>query len=218
MKILHPVLSVFCIFTLAACTSQTPQPGPVDDRGLTTYSHNAFEKLAIRRTTDFSTYKKIKIDPVTVAYDDTKRRDLLNRGNEAFQFDDKELEIFNRQFEKGVSTAWKKQFGWEVTNETGSGVILVKAAIVDLYLYGSIKNDEILLHTTITDESSKMVIELTLLDSQNGSVLLESRGKKTTGWHGQMTRTSSVSYWSDAYQAFLQWASMLGNQIGHHSE
>lgn len=218
MKLLHPILSVFCIFTLAACTSQTPQPGSVNNQGLTTYNHNSFEKLAINRTIDFSLYKKIKFAPVTVAYDGTKRRDLLNRGDKAFQFDDKELEIFNRQFVKGFSSTWGKQFGWEATDETGPDVILVKAAIVDLYLYGSIKNNEILPHTTITDESSKMVIELTLLDSQDGSVLLESRGRKTTGWRGQMTRSSSVLYWNDAYRAFLQWANLLGNQIDHRSE
>ncbi len=218
MKRLHTVLSILFISTLAACTTQTAQPGPINDQGLTTYSHKAFETLAINRTIDFSLYKKVKFDPVTVTYDGTRRSDLLNRGDEAFQFDDKELEIFNRQFVKGFSAAWGKQFGWEVTDETGSDVILVKAVIKDLYLYGSIKNNGILPHSTLTDESSKMVIELTLLDSENGNVLLESRGKKTTGWSGKMTRFSSVSYWNDAYRAFLQWANLVGNQIDHLHE
>ncbi|MEH6558627.1 MAG: hypothetical protein V7459_09055 [Oceanicoccus sp.] len=218
MKLLQYISSILLTFTLAACANQSPQPGSVNDEGLTTYSHNSFEELAIRQTTDFGLYKRIKIDPVTVAYSDKKRSDMLNRGDEAFQFDDKELEKFNRQFVKGLSVAWGKQFGWEVTDESASDVILVKAAIVDLYLYGSIKNNEILPSTTITEESSKMVIELTLVDSQNGSVLLESRGKKITGWRGQMTRTSSVTYWNDAYRAFLQWASLIGNQIDHLSE
>lgn len=218
MKLLQSISSILFIFTLAACANQPPQPGAVNDKGLTTYSHNSFEELAIRQATDFSLYKKIKIDPITVAYSDTKRNDILNRGDEAFQFDDKELEKFNQQFVKGLSAGWGKQFGWEVTDESASDVILVKAAIVDLYLYGSIKNNEILPSATITDETSKMVIELTLVDSQNGSVLLESRGKKTTGWRGQMTRASSVTYWNDAYQAFLQWANLIGNQIDHISE
>ena len=213
MKSLNLIPSVLVILTLTACAHQVPEPGPLNDQGLTTYSHRAFEELAIQQPIDFSQYKKIKFDPVTVAYDDANRSDVLNRGVDAFQFDDRELAVFNRQFLKGFSTAWQKQFGWEVTDAVGSDVILVKAAIVDLYLYGSIKNNKPLPGTTITDESSKMVIEVTLLDSQSGKVLLNSRGKKTTGWRGQMTRTSSVSYWNDAYQAFLQWASLLGNQI-----
>ncbi|GEM_PF-6303922 len=213
MKFLTQIFSVFFIVTLTACANQTPEPSPMNAQGLTTFQHSAFDKLEINRSIDFSQYKKIKFDPATVAYNGTHRRDLLNRGEEAFQFDERELEIFNRQLVKGFSSAWAQQFGWEVTEETGSDVILVRAAIVDMYLYASIKNDEILPHSSITDESSKMTIKLSLLDSQSEQLLLTAQGKKTTGWRGQLTRTSSVSYWNDAYRAFLQWASLVGNQI-----
>ncbi len=216
-RLFHTTLTLTLLALLAACSQHPAERGPVNEQGLTTLSHSAFDELAILASTDFSQYRKFKIEPLTVTYDDTRRTDALNRKKSAFEFDERELALFNEQFSKALTSAWGDRFGWELTTETGADVILVKANVSDMYLYASIKNNEVLPSKAATNESSRMVINLDLVDSQTGELLLQSSGKKTTGLRGSgvsnMTRVSSVRYWSDAYQAFRQWANLIATQI-----
>ena len=62
MKSLNLIPSVLVILTLTACAHQVPERGTLNDQGLTTYSHRAFEELAIQQPIDFSQYKKIKFE------------------------------------------------------------------------------------------------------------------------------------------------------------
>jgi hypothetical protein len=222
MPILSRIAIISWLLLLAACATQTPESGPVNEQGLSPITNSNFDELLIRPDANFNQYRKIKIEAVTVSYDDRRRTDTLNRRKEAFQFDERELAMFNQQFVKAVSSQWQKAFGWELTEETGSDVIVVKAEVTDLYLYASIKNNEIYPTKAATNESSRMVIHLSLLDSQSGEVLLDSQGKKITGLRGSgvntMTRTSSVRYWSDAHQAFRQWATQLASQIEYQND
>lgn len=207
---------------LAACSQNPAERGPVTEEGLTTLTQSAFDELAIRANSNFSQYRKFKIEPLTVSYDDTRRYDSLNRKKSAFEFDERELALFNEQFSKGLSSAWGDRFGWELTEETGADVIVVKATVTEMYLYASIKNNEVLPSKAATNESSRMVINLELVDSQSGEFLLRSSGKKITGLRGTgvgtMTRTSSVRYWSDAFQAFRQWGNLIATQIEDFSK
>ena len=219
MKKLFRATIVFTLLSLLLACSQHPAArGPTNEQGLTTLTHSAFDKLAIRANTDFSQYRQFKIETLTVSYDNTRRIDLLNRKKSVFEFDQRELALFNKQFSKGLTNAWGKRFGWKLTEETGADVIVVKATITDMYLYASIKNNEVLPNTVFTNENSRMVINLDLVDSQSGELLLQSSGKKTTGLRqgtgiNNMTRNSSVRYWSDAFQAFRQWGNLLAMEI-----
>lgn len=210
------IIGISGLINLAGC-SNTPSYGPLDDQGLAKIEDQSLDSLAIRPGTDFKAYQKILIEPLTVSYSDKRRHDRLNLREEDFQFDDRELEIFNRQFAKAITSSWQQQFGWETTDQPGPGVIRVSASITDLYLYASIKNDNILPSAVFTNESSDMEIKLTLHDAQSGQLLLESQDKRTTGQQGTgirtMKRTNSVTYWQDSYQEFRQLASQLGTQI-----
>ncbi|MCP3907096.1 MAG: DUF3313 domain-containing protein [Oceanicoccus sp.] len=212
----HTTIAITLVTLIAAC-SQIAERGPVNKQGLTTLNHSTFDQLAIRSGTDFSQYRQLKIEPVTVSYDDSRRYDSLNRKKSVFEFDERELALFNQQFSKGLSAAWGERFGWKLSEEAGADVIILKATVTDLYLYAAIKNDEILPHKAATHESSRMVIKLDLIDGESGELLLQSSGKKTTGLTGSgvntMTRVSSVRYWSDAFQAFRQWGHLLATQI-----
>ena len=217
MTSFYQILGLSIALLISGCSTQTPQYGSTNEEGLVSITNSSFDQLLIRQHTDFSKYRKIKFEPLLVSYDDQPRYDALNRGKDAFQFDDKEMDMFNKQFVKAISSEWKNSFGWDLTEDTGDDVIVVKTTITDLYLYASIKNDEVLPHQAFTNESSKMVIQLSLFDGKTQQRLLESKGSKTTGLRGSDTRSmtslSSVRYWSDSYQAFRQWASLLTSQM-----
>lgn len=207
------------ITLLTACTSTTPyQLGPVGKDGLASVEKSTFDELAIHPQKQFRQYKKMLIEPINVSFSERRRStDNLNRRQEDFQFDEKELSIFNRQFSKAVTKRWGDALGWEPTDQPGPDVIIVRAAVTDLYLFASIKNDLIQPTYTLTNESSTMVLSVQLVDSQTGEVLLRSKDKKTTGQIdtgiSNMTRLNSVKYWSDAYQTFSQWAGALSKYL-----
>ena len=126
MKKLFRATIVFTLLSLLLSCSQHPAArGPTNEQGLATLTHSAFDKLAIRASTDFSQYRRFKIETLTVSYDNTRRIDLLNRKNSVFEFDQRELALFNKQFSKGLTKAWGKRFGWKLTEETGADVIVV---------------------------------------------------------------------------------------------
>jgi hypothetical protein len=205
------------VLALCACITTQPVAAPTHASGLTEVHFKPFDTLLIKPHTNFSQYRKIRIEPLSVSYSQQRRTDNLHRPQSAFEFDEKELALFNRQFLHAVSTQWQKTLGWELTEQAGDDVIVVRATISDLYLYASIKNNEILPHQAIVNTSSKMLIQLELIDSTTGEILLQSKGRKTTGQLGNsvdtLQRISSVSYWNDAYQAFRQWAALLGSQM-----
>ena len=214
------ILPLIIIINLAACTSTKPyQLGTVGEDGLAAVTNATLDEVAIRPDRQFSQYKKVIIKPISISYAKQRRGyDALNRGPEDFQLDEKELEIFNRQYVKAFKSQWAESLGWEVTEQPGSDVVILRAEITDFYLFASIKNNTVLPNQTFANETSKMVLNLELVDSQSGEVLLRSKDKKTTGWVNSTLSTfrpvNSVRYWSDAYQAFRQWATSLSPYLG----
>ncbi len=185
--------------------------------GMTAIEHRSFDQLLLKPDTDFSRYTKVKFEPVNVEYSDRRRFDPVYRDDEDFQFDDKELAQFNKQWVKALTKQWGKSLGWEPTESSGNDVIVVKANITNLYLNAPIKNDEPFSVTHAVHESGHMTINLTLEDSANGDVLLQSSGRKVTGSRhtgpNSLTRMNAVRYWQDAYIAFQQWGSLVAEEI-----
>lgn len=205
------------LFALSACSFSTGSGQPDQVAGLTAVKHQSLDQLSLRPGTDFGRYRKILIEPITVTYS-KKRRDIRPYHDpSSFEFDQRQLAIFNRQYIKAFSESWSNRFGWHQTDRPADDVIIVKAAVTDLYLNAPINNNQILPHKSFTNESSRMVIELTLVDSLSGDILLHSKGKKTTGRQGSGVETMrsmvSVTYWNDVHRAFRQWASLLGSQL-----
>ncbi|MBN4055164.1 DUF3313 family protein [bacterium AH-315-K03] len=212
------ILLLWVAISFTACTSIEPYSlDNIGEDGLALVKNHSLDELAIRPNRPFSQYKKILIEPLSVSYSKQRRNDSLHRDPEAFQLDKKELEIFNRRFVKAFRSQWENTLGWELSDQAGNDVIIVRATISDFYLYASIKNDNILPTDSFVNESSRMVLNLELIDSISGEVLLRCKDKKTTGWSNSdistMRRMSSVQYWSDAYMAFRQWATSLSTYL-----
>lgn len=206
------------IVNLIACASPPTSMGTINIDGLMPRSVQGFEEFNIRAQFDAKRYKNIKIEALTVSYDEGRRNDLLHRDKDAFQLDERELAMFNQQYVKASSEQWQRMFGWTLTETADTReTIVLKATITDFYLYASIKNNEILPHKAYSNESSRMTISFSLLDASTGVLLLNGVSKTTTGSKGRGVETmlpvSSVRYWNEAYQGFRQWAIQLGREI-----
>lgn len=212
------LLYIAIAIPLTACNTTAQQtPGAVNDQGLTTYPASNFDELAIKRDTDFSQYKKVKFETISVSYDERRRQYGPRLTAKDFQFSESEQAMFNTQFVNAMSSHWNKTLGWELTDEIGDDVILVKATVSDLYLYASIKHNLLNQSTSYTNETSRMVINLDLYDSKSGELLLTSEDKKITGESNNTMRplqkVNSVTYWHDAYNTFQRLASQLSHYI-----
>lgn len=199
---------------LIACNNAALRtPGETNELGLTTYPASNFDELAIQNGINFSQYKKIKFEPISVSYDDRRRQYSPRLTDKDFQFDENEQAAFNKQFVKAISKRWNKEFNWELTEEIGDDVILVKGTVSDLYLYASIKHNLPYSSTSYTNKTSRMIIDLDLYDSKSGKLLLTSKDEKITGESNDSTRplqeVNSVTYWRDAYNTFQRLASQL---------
>jgi hypothetical protein len=212
------LLCIAIAIPLAACnTSALQTPGAVNSQGLTTYPTSNFDELAIKSDVDFSRYTKVKFEPISVSYDERRRQYGPQLTDKDFQFSESEQATFNKQFVDAISNNWNKTLGWELTEEIGDDVILVKASVSDLYLYASIKHNLPHQSTSYTNETSRMVISLDLYDSNSGELLLTSEDKKITGESNNTMRplqkVNSVTYWHDAYNMFQRLASQLSLYI-----
>jgi hypothetical protein len=224
-------LSLILSLALAACSSLEQQPiKDYEEQGLDTVHKDSRSELYIRPDITIPLYHKLYIEPITVSYSSQKHSNSPGYVESDFQFDDNELAKFQEQFNKAVSEAWSKaenhivltklnpiQEG-EQTNaakqETNNDTLIMRVSITDLYLYASIKNNKAGRNTALVNESSKMVINMDLLDARTNEVFIRSIDRRTTGYSSGLERQmSSVSYFNDVHQTFRSWINQLASRL-----
>ena len=205
---------IVSILLLASCVNSTQQATTHD--GLSGVS-SPMDELYIRSTSQFSQFRHFYFEPLTVTYSRQKRSDSLNRPATDFKFDKKEMAIFEQKFQTSFSQQWQQIHNWTAAQQPGVGVLVVRATVSDLFLYASIKNNSRSPSASLADETSKMQLQIELIDAANQQVLLRMRDQKTTGRPGagsqQMTRVTSVSYWHDVQRMFRRTAISLSHYL-----
>lgn len=221
------LLSLFLSLALAACSSVNQQESnDYEDEGLDTVHKDSRSELYIRPDIALPLYHQLYIEPISVSYSKQKHTNSPGLNESDFQFDDNELARFQQQFNKAVGEIWTSTEGRTIIDElknpaegenaaTETGRILVmKVSITDLYLYASIKNNKAGRNTALVDESSKMVINMELVDPETGKVLMRSKDRRITGYRsGPKRQMSSVTYFNDVYQTFRSWINKLAARL-----
>lgn len=221
-------LSLCLSILLAACTNtgEVP-PRDFEEEGLDTIRKDSRSELYIRPDIALPLYHELYIEPITVSYSSQKHNNTPGMTESDFQFDENELARFQEQFHKAVSEIWTSVEGRTVIDElpASSGdddadarqlkdTLIMRATVTDLYLNASIKNNKAGRNTALVDESSKMVINMDLLDAATGEVLIRSKDRRTTGYRsGPKRPMSSVTYFNDVYQSFRQWINQLAARL-----
>ena len=215
LKSLQAGMLAVTTLLLISCANTDQQAISAD--GLTGVN-SPMNELYIRDGSDFGQYRQFYFEPLTVAYSKQKHNDNLNRREADFQFDNNELAIFEQKFQAGFSQQWQQQLNWSQAEQPSAGVLIVRAAVSDLYLYASIKNDSRSPDVALANETSKMQLQIELVDAANQHVLLRMRDQKTTGQFNSGTQSmmpvTSVSYWHDAQRMFRQTANSLSRYLG----
>jgi hypothetical protein len=224
-------LSLLLSLALAACSSIEQQPiKDYEEEGLDTVHKDSRSELYIRPDITIPLYHKLYIEPVTVSYSSQKHSNSPGLNESDFQFDDSELAKFQEQFNKAVSEAWSKADNHVVLTELNpapegdqantaeqeakNDTLIMRVSITDLYLYASIKNNKAGRNTAMVTESSKMVINMELLDARTKEVFIRSIDRRKTGYSsGPQRQMTSVSYFNDVHQTFRSWIKQLANRL-----
>lgn len=231
-KMSTTILTLLLGLLLAACASVDKQePKDYEEEGLDTVQKTSRSELYIRPDIALPLYKKLYIEPITVSYSSQKHTNITGQTEADFQLDDNELAVFRQQIIKAVSEVWNTSIENRTVVETleqvkpsevsgdeqypeTTRILIMKISITDLYLFASIKNNQPGRTTTLLDESSKMVINMDLLDAESGEVLLRSIDHRTTGYRsGPKRQFSSVVYFNDVYQTFRSWINQLSARL-----
>ena len=230
-RITTATLSLLLSLALAACSSIEQQPiKDYEQQGLDTVHKNSRSELYIRPDITIPLYHKLYIEPISVSYSSQKHTNSPGFNESDFQFDDSELAKFQEQFNKAVSEAWSKADNHVVLTElnpalegdqantaeqeANNDTLIMRVSITDLYLYASIKNNKAGRNTAMVTESSKMVINMELLDARTNEVFIRSIDRRKTGYSsGPQRQMTSVSYFNDVHQTFRSWINQLASRL-----
>ena len=224
-------LSLLLSLALAACSSFEQQPNKdYEQEGLDTVHKDSRSELYIRPDITIPLYHKLYIEPITVSYSSQKHSNAPGLNESDFQFDDSELAKFQEQFKKAITEVWTVREDAIVIDELNlpqgdekaskaqqqviEDTLIMRITITDLYLYASIKNNKAGRNTSLVNESSKMVINMDLLDASTHEILIRSKNRRTTGFStGPQRQMSSVSYFNDVYQTASSWINQLASRL-----
>ena len=162
---------------------------------------------------DLSIYKRIQLEDATVAFKKNWQRDQ-NRGY-SLKVRDSDME----RIVEDVATVFREVFtkelldgGYELTEEVGEDVLVVKPAIVDLDV---VAPDVRSANRTMnySESAGEMTLNLELFDSVTGDKIVKATDRKRDYERGYMQWRTSVSNRADARRMMTSWAKALRSAL-----
>ena len=169
------------------------------------------------RDVDWSTYKKIKFEDVTVAFrknwlrdQNHGRKSLSNRvtANDAERIRNDLASLFEEVFIKELT----EKGDWVIVEESAEDVLLIKPSIVDLDVYapdiqGASRT------RSYTDSAGKMTLKLELYDSATGAILALASNRQESPDRGYVTWATKGSNKAEARAILQKWAKALDRRL-----
>ncbi len=185
----------------------------VNDEGMELVKDSELATVYADPGVDLSIYKRIWLEDATVAFKKNWQRDQ-NRSH-AFKVRTKDME----RIQNDVATIFREVFtkelldgGYEMTEEAGDDVLMVKPAIVDLDV---IAPD--IQRTGRTDSYSEsageMTLNLELYDSLTGDKIAKATDRKRDYRRGYLEWRTSVNNRADARRMMTSWAKALRSSL-----
>lgn len=185
----------------------------VNDEGMELVKDSELATVYADPGTDLGIYKRIILLDATVAFKKNWQRDQ-NRGN-PLKVKDKDMvtiqqdvadlfrEVFTRELVEG---------GYAMADEPGEDVLLVKPAIVDLYV-----NAPDIPSSTLTrsfsESAGEMTLNLELYDSVTDDKIAKATDRKRDYERGYLEWRTSVSNRADARRMMTAWAKALRSTL-----
>lgn len=212
-KILFAILAVvFALATSSSVWAKKSLPA-INDEGMELVKDSKLATVYADPGADLSIYNRIWLQDATVAFKKNWQRDQ-NRSN-PFKVRTKDME----RIQEDVATLFREVFtkelldgGYEMTEEIGDDVLLVKPAIVDLDV---IAPDIQRTGRTFSysESAGEMTLNLELFDSLTGDKIAKATDRKRDFQRGYLEWRTSVSNRADARRMMTSWAKALRSTL-----
>lgn len=196
--------------SLLSCAGPAPAPEP----GMKVLHYAPGEEMQVAVDADWSGYDKIILHSAPVEFmDNWKSNQERLHGKEIRDVDvDRIREAVSGRLAQAMFTALTEQGGFELTDESGPGVMEFQPNIVDLNILatGWVQNS-IVEH--LARSRGGMTIELVIRDSVSDKLLAVAWQDQTDPREGDMERTISVSNSQAIRIMSRSWAGWLVDQL-----
>jgi len=216
MKVSRVALAVLILLFSSTATSLAwakKNLPPVNDEGMELVKNSELATVYADPGADLGIYKRIMLLDATVAFKKNWQRDQ-NRGN-PLKVKDKDMmriqedvaelfrEVFTRELVDG---------GYEMADEPGEDVLLVKPAIVDLDVAApDIRSSS--LTRSYAESAGEMTLNLELFDSLTDDKIAKATDRKRDFYRGYLEWRTSVSNRADAKRMMTAWAKALRSTL-----
>lgn len=195
---------------LIACAGPAPAPEP----GMKVLHHAWGEEMQVATDADWSGYTKIILRSAPVAFMDNWRRNQERLHGKQIRDEDVEriAKAVSDRLAQAMSAALTEQGGYELTSESGPGVMEFQPNIIDLNIQatGWVENAIV---EYLPQTRGEMTVEVVIHDSVNNELLAVAWQQQSDPRQGDMERTLSVSN-AHAFRLMSRnWSSWLVGQL-----
>jgi len=165
---------------------------------------------------DLAPYKRVKLLDAYVAFKKNWERDQRSRSASSIRITSKDIEKIKNTLAMEFQTVFKEaleEAGYEVTDESGEDVMIVRPAIINLDgnapdpMHAGRSN-------TYTAAAGEMTLYIELYDSVTGDIIAKALDRKSDRANaGFYTWTNSVTNKSAAMRILKGWAKILVNAL-----
>ncbi len=181
----------------------------VNDEGMVLVENSKLAVVYADPGADLGIYNRIWLMDAAVAFKKNWQRDQ-NRTS-TFKVKTRDMENIKER----VATLFREVFtqqllegGYELVEEAGEDVLVVRPAIVDLDVVApDIRSSTA--SSSYSQSAGEMTLRLELLDSETGDKIVEATDRKQDYWRGYMELRTRVSNYQDARNMMLPWAKAL---------
>jgi hypothetical protein len=181
-----------------------------DWEGLVAVTPKRLDALALSPGADFRPYRKLLLEPVTIAFRQNWITSVNRAGIEG-RIDPQDAgEIaagMRENFREVFSEAFRKA-GYEIVDAPGADVLRVRAGIVDLYLAAP-DTEPVGRTRTYTLEAGEATLFLEARDSVSGALLGRAVDQRKTRNTDRLRIANRVTNRAEFRQLFQQWAGIV---------
>ncbi len=165
---------------------------------------------------DLAPYKRVQLLDAYVAFKKNWERDQRSRSVSNFRISSKDIEKIKNTLAMEFQTVFKEaleEAGYEVTDESGEDVMIVRPAIINL----DVNAPDTLTagrSASFTSSAGEMTLYIELYDSVTGDIIAKALDRKFDRANaGFYTWTNSVTNRAAAMRILKGWAKILVNAL-----
>jgi len=203
---------IFALATISPASAKKSLPA-VNDEGMELVKDSDLAVVYADPGADLSIYNRIWLQDATVAFKKNWQREQNRSNRLKVQTEDME------RIQEDVATLFREVFteelldgGYELAEEIGDDVLLVKPAIVDLDVIAPDIQSAGRTHS-YSESAGEMTLNLELFDSLTGDKIAKATDRKRDYRHGYLEWRTSVSNRSDARRMMTSWAKALRSAL-----